>query len=293
MALVTPADLKTYMDISLTNRQLDAAELVLAGLQSEMEMYLRRPIEAIEYVEEHTVPSTHTGIPATSFFTNSNPSNESFNGNTVDNTTYLEPPTTIYLLNTPVVSVSKVILTPSVSVRTFAITTKSLTSNVATLTTSTTHGYAVGDVVKVRNIDSTFNGVVTITAIPSSTQFSYAKTASNVGSVAVSPNGKVLLRYERELEETTDYITQKYGLDVFNTYADDIITVTYTGGLIGGNIPALKLLILRAATREMQNMHDDVVGVKDLETRNVAPLQTGFLETELMTLKRYRKNRIG
>ena len=51
MALVTPADLKTYMDISLTNRQLDAAELVLAGLQSEMEMYLRRPIEAIEYVE--------------------------------------------------------------------------------------------------------------------------------------------------------------------------------------------------------------------------------------------------
>ena len=177
--------------------------------------------------------------------------------------------------------------------RTFAITTKSLTSNVATLTTSTTHGYAVGDVVKVRNIDSTFNGVVTITAIPSSTQFSYAKTASNVGSVAVSPNGKVLLRYERELEETTDYITQKYGLDVFNTYADDIITVTYTGGLIGGSIPALKLLILRAATREMQNMHDDVVGVKDLETRNVAPLQTGFLETELMTLKRYRKNRIG
>ena len=151
----------------------------------------------------------------------------------------------------------------------------------------------MGNVVKVRNIDSTFNGVFTITAIPSSTQFSYAKTASNVGSVAVSPNGKVLLRYERELEETTDYITQKYGLDVFNTYADDIITVTYTGGLIGGNIPALKLLILRAATREMQNMHDDVVGVKDLETRNVAPLQTGFLETELMTLKRYRKNRIG
>lgn len=293
MAIVTAAELKTYMDISLTNRQMDAADFVLAGLQSEMEMFLRRPIEAVEYVEEHTVPSTHTGIPATSFFTNSNPSNESYTGNTVDNTTYLEPPTTIYLLNTPVVSVSKVILTPSVSARTFAITTKSLTSNVATLTTSTTHGYSAGNVVKVRNIDSTFNGVVTITAIPNSTQFSYAKTASNVGSVAVSPNGKVLRRYERELEETTDYITQKHGLDVFNTYADDIVTVTYTGGLAGGDIPALKLFILRAATREMQNMHDDAVGVKDLETRNVAPLQTGFLETELMTLKRYRKNRIG
>ena len=293
MAIVTAAELRTYMDISLTNRQIDAAELVLAGLQSEMEMYLRRPIEAVEYVEEHIVPSNHTGIPAASFFSNSNPSNESYNGNTVDNTTFLEPPTTIYLFNTPVVSVSKVALTPSVSVRTFKITTKSLTSNVVTLTTSTPHGYAVGDVVKVSNIDSTFNGIFTITAIPNSTQFSYAKTASNVESAAVSPNGKVLLKYQRELEETTDYIVRKYGLDVFNTYADDIITVTYTGGLAGTNIPALKLFILRAATREMQNMHDDVVGVKDLETRNVAPLQTGFLETELMMLKRYRKNRIG
>jgi len=293
MALVTAADLKTYMDISLTNRQLDAADMVLAGLQSEMEMYLRRPIQTVEYVEEHVVPSTHTGIPASSFFTNSNPSNESFTGNTLDNTTYLEPPATIYLLNTPVVSVSRVVLTPSVSVRTFEITTKSLTSNVATLTASKTHSYAVGDVVKVSNIDSTFNGIVTITVIPSSTQFSYAKTTANVASVALSPKGKVLRKYTRELEETTDYIPQKYGVDVFNTYADDIVTVTYTGGLVGENIPALKLIILRAASREMQNMHDDVVGLKDLETRNVAPLQTGFLESELMTLKRYRKNRIS
>jgi hypothetical protein len=296
MALVTAADLKTYMDISLTNRQMDAVDIVLAGLQSEMEMYLRRPIQGdplIEYVEEHTVPSTHTGIPASSFFTNSNPSNESFTGNTLDNTTYLEPPATIYLLNTPVVSVSRVVLTPSVSVRTFEITTKSLTSNVATLTASKTHSYAVGDVVKVSNIDSTFNGIVTITVIPSSTQFSYAKTAANVASVALSPKGKVLRKYTRELEETTDYIPQKYGLDVFNTYADDIVTVTYTGGLVGEDIPGIKLIILRAASREMQNMHDDVVGLKDLETRNVAPLQTGFLESELMTLKRYRKNRIG
>jgi hypothetical protein len=147
--------------------------------------------------------------------------------------------------------------------------------------------------VKVSNIDSTFNGMVTITAIPSSTQFRYAKTATDVVSVAVSPKGKVLRKYTRELEETTDYIPQKYGVDVFNTYADDIVTVTYTGGLVGENIPALKLIILRAASREMQNMHDDVVGLKDLETRNVAPLQTGFLESELMTLKRYRKNRIS
>ena len=54
-----------------------------------------------------------------------------------------------------------------------------------------------------------------------------------------------------------------------------------------------KLMILRAATREMQNMHDDVVGVKDLNPRGVAVAETGFLEKELMMVKRYRRNRIA
>jgi hypothetical protein len=53
-----------------------------------------------------------------------------------------------------------------------------------------------------------------------------------------------------------------------------------------------KLMILRAATREMQNMHDDVVGVKDLNPRNVAPMETGFTEKELLALRRYRRRRI-
>jgi len=75
--------------------------------------------------------------------------------------------------------------------------------------------------------------------------------------------------------------------------ANDVVTITYTAGLDGDNIPAFKLMILRAATREMQNMHDDVVGVKDLNTRNVAPLETGFTDRELMALKRYRRVRVA
>lgn len=35
--LVGINDIKTYMDISLTARQEDAAEIILAGLQSELE----------------------------------------------------------------------------------------------------------------------------------------------------------------------------------------------------------------------------------------------------------------
>jgi hypothetical protein len=39
-------------------------------------------------------------------------------------------------------------------------------------------------------------------------------------------------------------------------------------------------------------MHDDVVGIKDLETRNVAPLTTGFTQEELQSVRRWRRIRI-
>jgi hypothetical protein len=72
-----------------------------------------------------------------------------------------------------------------------SVSNKALTSNVATLTTSAAHGLAVGDVVWVEGVDSTFNGKYTVVAVPTTTTFTYALTASNVASTAVSPVGKV------------------------------------------------------------------------------------------------------
>jgi N4-gp56 family major capsid protein len=72
-------------------------------------------------------------------------------------------------------------ITPTVSV-----TNKELTSNVATLTTAVAHGLGVGQVVTVSGVDSTFNGTYTITVVGSTTTFSYAKTATNVTSVAAT-----------------------------------------------------------------------------------------------------------
>jgi len=66
------------------------------------------------------------------------------------------------------------------------ITNKALTSNIATLTTSAVHGLAVGDEIWVEGVDSTFNGKYTVATVPSTTTFTYAKTASNVSSTAVS-----------------------------------------------------------------------------------------------------------
>lgn len=74
------------------------------------------------------------------------------------------------------------------------VTNKALTSNVATLTTSAGHNYRAGDVVVVSGVDATFNGTYQITAVPTSTTFTYAKTASNVASAAASGSSSVSAR---------------------------------------------------------------------------------------------------
>lgn len=207
--LVSINDLMTYMDISFSLRQQDAAEMVLAGLQSELEAYLRRPVEQANFVEEHTLDSNHVGVPMSSFFYNTSLDT------TMSPITYTQPPTTIYLDNSPINSVSQVRLKPN-----------------------------------------------------------------------LSDDWQVM-------ENERDYVVRRYGVDLFRGWADDRVEITYNAGLDGTQIKVFKLLILRAATREMQNMHDDVVGVKDLESRNVAPLETGFLEKELMSVKKYRRVRVG
>lgn len=82
-------------------------------------------------------------------------------------------------------------LTPTVS----SITNKALTSNVATITTNATGGsnpFAIGSIVTVSGVDSTFDGTYAVCAVGGTTgayTFNYAKTTANVASAAVSPNG--------------------------------------------------------------------------------------------------------
>jgi hypothetical protein len=207
--LVTVADLTKYMDIRFSNRQEEAAEFVLEGLQSELEAYLRRPVEPTVFTETYVMDSNFVGIPTSSFFYN-----ESLD-TTLNTTSYLMPPNTVYFRNSPVVEVT------SVSIRQQTVET----------------------------------GVAQV--------------------------------------EGLDYTVRRYGIDVYRAYANDEVTVVYTAGLNGSATKVFKLMILRAATREMQNMHDDVVGIKDLETRNVAPLETGFSERELLSVKRWKRVRIA
>jgi hypothetical protein len=72
---------------------------------------------------------------------------------------------------------------------TVSITNKALTSNVATLTTSAAHGLSTGMMINISGVDATFNGDYRITSVPTTTTFTYAKTATNVTSTPVSPAG--------------------------------------------------------------------------------------------------------
>ena len=67
-----------------------------------------------------------------------------------------------------------------------SVSIKARSSNVATLTTSTPHGFVVGEKVKISGVDGTFDGTVTITSLPSNTTFTYANSGSNIVSTTVT-----------------------------------------------------------------------------------------------------------
>jgi hypothetical protein len=71
----------------------------------------------------------------------------------------------------------------------FSINNKALTSNVATLTTTAVHGLAIGMEVDISDVDATFDGTYRVKAVPTTTTFTYDKTAADVSSTAVSPVG--------------------------------------------------------------------------------------------------------
>jgi hypothetical protein len=96
-----------------------------------------------------------------------------------------------------------------------SVNNKALTSDVATLTTAAAHGLAVDDSVWIEGVDATFNGQYTVTGVPTTTTFTYAKVNTNVASAAVSPVGKVnkvgSINIEAESTLTsTGYLTTGY-----------------------------------------------------------------------------------
>jgi hypothetical protein len=112
---------------------------------------------------------------------------------------------------------------------TASINNKALTTNVATLTTTAAHSLAPGMEITVAGVDATFNGDYVITTVPTATTFTYAKTATNVPSTAVSPVGTV----ESSVTHFIDYIPGTdypvYGICDDGVYAYWVTNVLSTG----------------------------------------------------------------
>lgn len=69
------------------------------------------------------------------------------------------------------------------------VTTTQITTNVATLTTTSAHGLTTGDVIVVAGCGATFDGTYTIASTPSGTTLTYAKTAADEGPTSITGNG--------------------------------------------------------------------------------------------------------
>jgi len=118
---------------------------------------------------------------------------------------------------------------------TVSITNKALTSNVATLTTSAAHGLSTGMQITITGVDATFNGEYRITGVPTTTTFTYAKTASNVSSTAVSPAGT-------GVAEIIHFIDYNSGSDYpVHAICDDGVYAYWVTNVLNAGTPRLRV----------------------------------------------------
>ena len=217
--LVSVNELVTYMDIRLSLRQQDAAELVLMGLQGEMEAYLGRPIEVTNFVEEYVIPSDYVGMPTSSFFYNTSLDT------TMSPVNYSQPPSTIALRQSPVTKVNSVFVKnfsnsglymSEAMERTAAVTSAAQAGTNVTYTASN-HGFKLGQ--KVSIVGATPSGynisAKTITAVATNT---FTVGGMTPGLPAYVSGGSATAT-------GSDYVVRRWGIDLYRGFANDSVTV--------------------------------------------------------------------
>ena len=118
---------------------------------------------------------------------------------------------------------------------TVSITNKALTTNVATLTTSAVHGLSTGMMINISGVDATFNGDYRITSVPTTTTFTYAKTAGNVASTPVSPAGT-------GVAEVIHFIDYNAGTDYpVQAICDDGVYAFWCTNVLNAGTPRLRV----------------------------------------------------
>jgi hypothetical protein len=112
--------------------------------------------------------------------------------------------------------------------RDLLVSNKQATSNVARLTTTTSHNLDIGDRVFISNVsaeDQEFDGVVTVTGVPTGTTFEYAyQSATNVTGQEVNPRG------------TAKTVDGRFYVALDGIRLENINTVNPLYGLVGYSI---------------------------------------------------------
>ena len=119
---------------------------------------------------------------------------------------------------------------------TVSITNKARTTNVATLTTSAAHGLSTGMQITITGVDATFNGEYRITAVPTTTTFTYTTaTSGTIASTPVSPAGT-------GVAEVTHFIDYISGTDypVF-ALCDDGVYAYWVTNVLNAGTPRLRV----------------------------------------------------
>jgi hypothetical protein len=116
---------------------------------------------------------------------------------------------------------------------TASVTNKALTSNVATLTTSAAHGLAVGMEIVVSGVDATFNGTYTISTVPTTTTFTYAKTAADVPSAAATGTVTSVVQHFVDYNSGTD--------DKVYAMCDDGVNCYWVTNVTAGGVTKLTM----------------------------------------------------
>ena len=109
------------------------------------------------------------------------------------------------------------------------VTTKALTSNVITLTTEVAHALVTSLQIRVilDTADSTVDGLYLVASVPTTTTLTYAKTASNITSVAAAGVVETVIAVnDRIVFESTTYGIRRIGNAAMRTgYKLDCIRV--------------------------------------------------------------------
>jgi hypothetical protein len=165
-------------------------------------------------------------------------------------------PTTFTYANTGSNSVEKVITNGSSTVGMLRISNAALSLNTATLTTETAHGYAVGNWVYIDGIKiggtakSEFSGTFQITAVPTTTTFSYAVTASDVTSASTSLEGTSTTTNKRVRYGDTVLIRVNFSeavnitgwpVMIMETGTGDQTATCFGSGCAGNNLTSMTL----------------------------------------------------